>query len=273
MLHGISLEPLPDEELSSILVRACREVGLSLHCFTHWYLDLPSGSGIHTSDNLLPVLARLTHTPAARVLLKHTLVPYATAFLSPDEAAPMHATLLDGTPPRALPWLGKIAPRWCAGCIEEDLRTFGTTYWHRTHSLPAVEICHLHDEPLMARRGTRPTTERANRALTFRGPRFLPGEREGESVRARAPASVRKALSIASAHALMTAGKPPSEPLSPQVLECVFGKSLIRHIDGYVNIPELLPHTNLLVLSHVAEQAIHASGGGVQLDLFSDKST
>lgn len=273
MLRGISVMPLPDEELGSILVRACRTTGLSLYRFAHWYLGLPPKRGIHACDNLIPALSLLAHRPPLGILLAHTLVPYATAFLPPDSAEPIHTALLDNTSPTLLPWLGRVIPRWCPECLREDQRTHGIPYWHRAHCLPAVESCHLHGEQLLTPEGLKPAPERANRALVFRGPQYLPGERPGQTVRELTPTSVRQAFSIASARALSHSGMLPPLPLEPRLLERVLGRPLVRRAGGYVTDEALQMRTTLLVLSQVAELAIRTSGGGVQLELFTQKNS
>ncbi|WP_213431528.1 MULTISPECIES: TniQ family protein [Paenibacillus] len=34
--------------------------------------------------------------------------------------------------------------QYCTACIRSDRDQFGTAYWHRSHQLPGVKICHKH---------------------------------------------------------------------------------------------------------------------------------
>ena len=37
--------------------------------------------------------------------------------------------------------------RYCPDCLQEDIQNFGEPYWHRTHQLPGVLVCPLHQVP------------------------------------------------------------------------------------------------------------------------------
>lgn len=39
--------------------------------------------------------------------------------------------------------------RFCVGCWIDDINQYGEPYWHRTHQLPGVFMCHHHGEALM----------------------------------------------------------------------------------------------------------------------------
>lgn len=44
--------------------------------------------------------------------------------------------------------LSQYEMRFCPLCVEADRKTFGLPYWHRTHQIPEVTVCHLHRRPL-----------------------------------------------------------------------------------------------------------------------------
>lgn len=41
--------------------------------------------------------------------------------------------------------------RFCPSCVRDDFHNQGWPYWHRTHQLPIVLVCHLHGSPLRDR--------------------------------------------------------------------------------------------------------------------------
>ena len=38
---------------------------------------------------------------------------------------------------------------YCRDCVQNDRETYGETYWHLSHQLPAVTLCSLHETPLI----------------------------------------------------------------------------------------------------------------------------
>jgi hypothetical protein len=51
--------------------------------------------------------------------------------------------LFDSTPARKL-------LRFCSACVEEEAKTYGESFWHRSHQYQGVRVCHKHNTWLYA---------------------------------------------------------------------------------------------------------------------------
>ncbi|MFZ5643056.1 MAG: TnsD family Tn7-like transposition protein [Bacillota bacterium] len=116
-------------------------------------VDLPSNLG--TLIKNMPVGASYT----TDVLIHyHTLYPYYAAFLSPEIAQKVHASMIGfnggNIHTRAGIMAGAISIpsnlRFCPECAREDFEKFGELYWHRVHQLPGVLVCPEHAVPLLS---------------------------------------------------------------------------------------------------------------------------
>jgi len=101
-------------------------------------------------DTLLSILG----TSYDVVVHRLTLLPYWLVF----DSAPLTESALPGS--SSEPKLFKrsfldrvgfvgpnksLTPRWCPECLANDRRRHGEVYWHRSHQLPNVFVCHLHE--------------------------------------------------------------------------------------------------------------------------------
>lgn len=143
--------PLPDELLTSALVRTCRRIGLPIGTVT---LALTGGRqwspGFFQASQLSD-LARVLATEPAELLWRHTVFPYATAFFEPPVfAKALAAALSTGA---AAIGMGAVTQsvsghvpfrRFCLDCAREDMKRWGESYWHRAHNLPGVLLCLEH---------------------------------------------------------------------------------------------------------------------------------
>jgi len=103
-------------------------------------------------DPCFAKMLKLLGTTFDEVIASLTLVPYWLNF----DAAPLSSGHSAGdksvklTSRRSLDrigqltLLGSLVPRWCPICLREDLKEWGEPYWHRSHQLPNVFVCHLH---------------------------------------------------------------------------------------------------------------------------------
>ena len=113
--------------------------------------DLPSSLG------LVNDLCRATwNMSLEQLVLGHTLYPFYTHFLNPDQrAAAMHRMLHRreylhlrlGICSGGVPRVGYF--RLCPACTRDDLQLYGETYWRRIHHLPGSVVCAVHGEPLL----------------------------------------------------------------------------------------------------------------------------
>lgn len=105
-------------------------------------------------------LALLSGTTEEELLDRHTMFPYAVAFMREDERARLRTRALRGLAQHECMGSltkavshGVVRRRFCARCAHEDAKAFGETYWHRTHLLPGVYVCPKHRSPLAAMEG------------------------------------------------------------------------------------------------------------------------
>lgn len=143
--------PYPDELAGSAILRCCRDFNMPLKRLGNLYFGLNGWRPSFLGANPLEPMARLFRLPAAELLWKHTVFPYATA------------TMAAGTFERALSnafsagservGLGAVTQnasggltrrRYCRACAQEDLRVHFESYWHRTHHMPGVWVCARH---------------------------------------------------------------------------------------------------------------------------------
>ncbi|CAM3068584.1 TnsD family Tn7-like transposition protein [Paenibacillus sediminis] len=91
------------------------------------------------------------------IVMKHTIYPYYSKFLSKDKKDQLLKAMCDGSS-RANPsaFLGQnhsgaVTSRLylCPLCASEDISIFGEPYWHRTHQLPGTMVCHKHNVCLL----------------------------------------------------------------------------------------------------------------------------
>jgi hypothetical protein len=100
-------------------------------------------------------LGLLTGKAPETILDEHTVFPYTVAFMPVEERERLRKKALDlnvhtdclGSLTKSVTY-GVPFRRVCPDCIAEDLKTYGETYWHREHLLPAVHICIKHSTRL-----------------------------------------------------------------------------------------------------------------------------
>jgi hypothetical protein len=140
-------------------------------------IDLPNSLG-HLSA-ALPAGSSLT---SERLINRHTLLPFFSAFLPPGRVIQLEADMRDGRGQASYMRSGLMASRiptpislrFCPVCTQEDRRRFTEAYWHRTHQVSGVEVCPTHgvflEESSVSRRADRDnlqfiTPDEAARAL------------------------------------------------------------------------------------------------------------
>lgn len=98
----------------------------------------------------LATLCESTGLAAEELLQKHTVFPFATAFMpSPmvEEFQELFKATVESRNTAAFvrtiyPNTGRYV--FCPNCLITDRHTYGETYWHRLHFLPGVSHCPLH---------------------------------------------------------------------------------------------------------------------------------
>ncbi len=95
-------------------------------------------------------------TDPRELLRRHSVLPFATAFMSAKDAGRVEDTLLQGISkgPRSIGSLlrgvqyGLERPKFCRECVREQRQELGESFWRRSHNLPTVHICLRHGLPL-----------------------------------------------------------------------------------------------------------------------------
>lgn len=150
--------PYPDEICGSILIRACRHLGLGLKRLLLCAIGRQTRYSSFLLPTWLPQLARLTGVPTKVLLWEHTVFPYVVAFMSPEQVRRHESKALNPDARNSLASLSKSVThgvryrRLCPDCVDFDLLRYGETYWHRSHLLPGTHVCLIHGTALMETR-------------------------------------------------------------------------------------------------------------------------
>jgi hypothetical protein len=115
-------------------------------------LDFPSH--LDAFSNRLP--KSCGYPTADQVIDQHTLLPLYTPFLPPQRLEKlrkdMHgddghaARLRAGIVASKIPLMREL--RICPKCVRADRQEQGEAYWHRSHQIQGMKVCHTHEIPL-----------------------------------------------------------------------------------------------------------------------------
>lgn len=149
-------EIYPDELLYSQLARYMAHTGYLAYIYAAE--DLFSNKATrpdieflnqYTKDALCMITKDL---PLKTVIAKHTMFPYYGRFLPVNRRLKALLSLVsmrnDYKDNLSIPARKDAIPRkirYCPLCVNEDRKRFGETYWHRTHQMVGVNICHIHN--------------------------------------------------------------------------------------------------------------------------------
>ncbi len=163
----IIANPLPDETLCSVIGRSfILSRGNSSGSFLEKTFGTKHAVVATGMPSRISVLTeRLQQNSidicANDIINNNTLYPYFSAFLSPLYAKLLRHKMLssDGRSMKigsglVAHGLGAAEPlRQCNSCRNDDFEKYGQPFWHRSHQLPGVCVCYLHEEPLFEVRG------------------------------------------------------------------------------------------------------------------------
>lgn len=143
--------PYPDELVGSLLLRACRHIGLPMYAIDSRLSYQGCGQRTLFRTGLLAQLSSATHLRAVEIVEQHTLFPYITRFVTDSrrKALLASASSLDAQSLLQFAHFAKrvcyaCRGRYCPICAATDLAQFGETYWHRLHCLPGMRLCPYH---------------------------------------------------------------------------------------------------------------------------------
>ena len=150
-------KPYPDELIGSVLARGSVHTGLPPKVLNRLVLGRPHGQVSFFLPSGLPTIARLAHMDSEELALRHTVLPYVTAFMPLRQAVTMRSKVLRPSidEPGSLASLiksvtqGTRVLRACTLCVRDDMAQFGESYWHRSHLIPGVYLCPVHGSPLV----------------------------------------------------------------------------------------------------------------------------
>lgn len=210
--HAITVEPFPDETLTSVIARLYYLHGY--HAWRQLYNEatgsndasLTSGTPSH-----LNFIARFLDLGLSGKDLLHqfTLWNGVSAFMEPKPRQRLFAHLLgdsgDETEQASQVQVKPRLPRHlflCPTCLREDNVRYGVAYWHRSHQMPMVSCCWKHH------RSTQELAiSHARRAIP------LPNDCFHASGRRDSPASDMAVRYAQVAHDVLACIHPPSDTL------------------------------------------------------------
>jgi|GEM_PF-3675513 len=149
------LQPYPDETLGSVFIRLHRHTGLPFPLLKR-AVGIPELNHVGLLQaRWLQQFSGITHLEPEQLATRHTMLPYSTSTSSDAYSAEVIRRAIDGLD--TLKDVGRLANavesqthyRFCEGCIAEDHRMLGETYWRRVHQLPGVYCCPWHLCPLI----------------------------------------------------------------------------------------------------------------------------
>lgn len=149
--------PRPDELLTSCIVRTARAISFPVGDVLRNLRGTKKGPspGLLSFPYIHEMAAAWRTTPQL-LIWHHTMLPYATAFLHEAAYRRTMENALSSADKRV--GIGAVTQsttayvrvcRFCRACAEQDVATWGNSYWHRAHHLPGVLVCPQHGCPLV----------------------------------------------------------------------------------------------------------------------------
>jgi len=154
-MNHLLQSPLPDELLWSALNRTCRRFGLSVWIVLRLLNFRPCTCPTFFQSSRIVGLDWPTSLSTSELLFQHSCFAYITAFYDRYGLdAALGAALSEGKDAmkfeRSTRIMSHFVPyrRFCTACVRADKDKFGTAYWHRSHNIPGVALCLIHDRIL-----------------------------------------------------------------------------------------------------------------------------
>lgn len=154
---GIGYFPViyPDELIYSVLARYYVHSGYEAYifCAESLFLDKGVRPDIEFVNDLKPEIVNLLcrNITMEETILKHTMFPYYGRFLPQERRCGAFQAMcsMKGNYYNllAVPQMKHRKQRYlryCPLCAGEDKEQYGETYWHRSHQLMNVAVCHKH---------------------------------------------------------------------------------------------------------------------------------
>lgn len=157
-MSGIGVDLYPDETIYSWSARYADRLSYSNRAHSVQALFGHGGHRIAVDcpGHLESLVASLPNGHAytvSRLIEEHTLLPFYRPFLPRHRVVHLKCEMARAKGPGRF-LRGGIAKarvpvqrhlRFCPVCVEEDCRTYGEPYWHRTHQVSPVLVCLKHE--------------------------------------------------------------------------------------------------------------------------------
>jgi len=142
--------PLPDEILTSALVRTCVRFDLAIKPLLDALGVNPSAPSFFHMSNIA-TYAQVLRIDPVKLLHQSTVFPTLVAFQPGDRRKAFQAEAIHGAATQAvrlsaLQSTRVFVPfrRLCSACVRADKKSYGLSYWHLSHQLPGVTLCAHH---------------------------------------------------------------------------------------------------------------------------------
>lgn len=159
--------PYPDELIGSVVARGLVHTGLPTVNFAQALVGRRVSTLSFFMPPDLPKYAKACGVSPFDLLVDHTPFPFMTSFMAERQVEDLRAKVLGGVAGNgAFSSLvqsstgGTKALRYCPACSAKEVASLGESYWHRSHNLPAVMVCHEHGCAL--HEATMPSVDRAH---------------------------------------------------------------------------------------------------------------
>jgi len=148
----IYIKPFPDESFYSIISRYALINGISsLFSLKKILINKDKNNSrlaSHDTILLIRIFSKITETPLDNLINKHTLLSLYRPFSYVN------------CKQSSIRFINKVfniqgdgcSLRLCEECYLEDISRHGVAYWHRSHSVPYINFCHIHKTRLKYRR-------------------------------------------------------------------------------------------------------------------------
>ena len=142
---------LPDETLFSRYIRFVSISGYDERAFSRLLFDRPRIS-IHPYLTIgVKKVAELTNTSEKDIYNDETLFGFYSYFI-PQKSSDIYRSVLKNDCNSAFRSCQMVCFRnnevlslkFCPKCVQEDIREYGVSYWHRLHQVPGLEACSKH---------------------------------------------------------------------------------------------------------------------------------
>lgn len=147
--------PHPDELLGSVWIRSRRRAGVGIGLATRMITGRKFSPSMLSYAHVVDLAAALD-TASLNLLWRHSIFPYAVAYVTPKvfesslarALSTGHASKGCGSTVQSVSDHVRCL-RFCRDCAIEDEQRWGESYWRREHQLPGVRVCTRHWKPLI----------------------------------------------------------------------------------------------------------------------------